>query len=44
MHLCKNDLTKGRKQVNISQSALPGTGNIAQKFSWMLLPQGKWEN
>lgn len=32
MHLCKNDLTKGSKQVNISQSTLTSTGNIAQKL------------
>lgn len=41
MHLCKNDLTKDRKQGNTSQSSHTGTGNIAQKFSWMLLSTGK---
>lgn len=40
MHLCKNDLTKDSKQVNIFQSTLAGTGNIAPKFSCMLLPLG----
>lgn len=42
MHLCKSDLTKDSKQVNISQSTL--TGNIALKFSCMLLPSGEREN
>lgn len=42
MRLCKSGLTKNSKQVNISQSTL--TGNIALKFSCMLLPSGEREN